>query len=106
MRRTLSALQQSRETQLGTVNQIQVYRPPCSECGGLRRRVGVVPDIECRYCRIDFYRCEFCGRRSETTVCSFSGGRPISGSSSATSFEGAVGGALRWERGLLHSTRL
>ena len=42
---------------------------PCSQCGDRRRIVGFVPSNECTECRIDLYRCECCGERSEVTVC-------------------------------------
>ena len=42
---------------------------PCSRCNSRRRIVGFVPSNECTECRIDLYRCECCGERSEVTVC-------------------------------------
>jgi len=43
---------------------------PCSECGGRRRITGFLPTTECTECRVDLYRCESCGERSEVAVCS------------------------------------
>ena len=42
----------------------------CSQCGSRRRIVGFFPSNECTECRIDLYRCECCGERSEVAVCS------------------------------------
>ena len=42
--------------------------PPCSQCGGPRRIVGFLPDIECSECRISLYRCDSCGERPKVTV--------------------------------------
>jgi hypothetical protein len=62
--------------QVDPINPVQTYQPSCPNCGGLRRRVGFVPDADCAECRVDRYRCELCGQRSETTVCSLPGGPP------------------------------
>jgi hypothetical protein len=42
--------------------------PPCAKCGARRRRVAFMPHPERPGMRLDLYRCESCGERTEVIV--------------------------------------